>query len=49
MFANIDQLRGREGVDKLIRGLVGTPVENVDDNFSEEVTSSHATIQSSVE
>ncbi len=37
MFSNIDALREREGVDSLIRGLVGTPVENADDNFSEEV------------
>ncbi len=37
LFSNIDSLRARDGADSLLRGLVGTPVENVDDNFSEEV------------
>ena len=37
LFSNVDVLRSRGGVDSLLRGLVGTPVENVDDNFSEEV------------
>ncbi len=37
LFSNVDQLRARDGVDALLRGLVGTPTENVDDNFSEEI------------
>ena len=37
MFSNIDVLRSRNGVDNLVRGVVGTPTENVDDNFSAEV------------
>lgn len=38
LFSNVDGLRGRRGVDALLRGLVTAPVENVDDNFAEEVT-----------
>ena len=37
LFSNIDQLRAKGGVDSLLRGLVETPTENVDDNFSEEI------------
>lgn len=38
MFFNVDTLRSRGGTDSLILGLVESPMENTDDNFSEEVT-----------
>ncbi len=37
MFNNINTLRNREGIDALLRGLTQTPVEQADDNFSDEV------------
>ena len=37
MFFNIDILRNPEGIDGLIWGLTNTPVEQADDNFSDEV------------
>ena len=37
LFNNIDILRARSGIDKLLRGWTRTPVETADDHFTEEV------------